>query len=374
MDFIYSQLDAELEKIVYTGINSTTTDIDINNLDRTIKVDVKCLPTSLVFAIYGQETPVSFNGSETKTIVLHDFTLDEVTPSSGYAKAYSLMKDGEAIGDTINVPLDIHINGCTLKVCSEIDVPVVGYKVGDHYLDITQSNSSEHVYCNVESTMGGLDVRVTALETKVEELEDELDAHVSNTNNPHGVTKTQVGLGDVVNKGMDDAPTSGSDKYVKSGGVYDAIQEVAGDTQDAIDGLVEDLEDGTVVPLKSTKAIQDEDGNNIKSTYSTKASVNALDERVDGVEDVLEEEVESRQSADSALGLRIDGEVANRTQAINTERGRAVAREDALDEAIENEEDRAIAKENALDNAKVDKDDNVGTLEASIIYNEIVNG
>lgn len=374
MDFIYSQLDAELEKIVYTGINSTTTDIDINNLDRTIKVDVKCLPTSLVFAIYGQETPVSFNGSETKTIVLHDFTLDEVTPSSGYAKAYSLMKDGEAIGDTINVPLDIHINGCILKVCSEVDVPVVGYKVGDHYLDITQSNSSEHVYCNVESTMGGLDVRVTALETKVEELEDELDAHTSNTNNPHSVTKAQVGLGDVVNKGMDDAPTANSDKYVKSGGVYDAIQEVAGDTQDAIDGLVEDLEDGTVVVLESTKATKDGNGDTISSTYGTKVEVGAVDDKVDALDDKVDDEITARSQGDATLNTRIANEETNRATAIANETSRAQAKETLLENAIESEEDRAIAKENALDNAKVNKNDNVGTIEASIIYNEIVNG
>lgn len=50
-----------------------------------------------------------------------------------------------------------------------------------------------------------------------------LDLHISNKNNPHGVTKAQVELGEVVNKGMDSKPTANSTNYVQSGGVYSAI-------------------------------------------------------------------------------------------------------------------------------------------------------
>lgn len=53
-----------------------------------------------------------------------------------------------------------------------------------------------------------------------------LSNHTGATGNPHSVTKSQVGLGSVVNKGMDNTPTSGSENYVKSGGVYTAIQNV----------------------------------------------------------------------------------------------------------------------------------------------------
>lgn len=50
--------------------------------------------------------------------------------------------------------------------------------------------------------------------------------HIADTNNPHGVTKAQVGLGSVVNQGMDSTPTQNSDNYVKSGGVYAAIPKI----------------------------------------------------------------------------------------------------------------------------------------------------
>lgn len=55
------------------------------------------------------------------------------------------------------------------------------------------------------------------------------DAHLIDTNNPHIVTKSQVGLGDVVNQGMDSTPTDSSQKYVTSGGVYSAIGVVQND-------------------------------------------------------------------------------------------------------------------------------------------------
>lgn len=51
----------------------------------------------------------------------------------------------------------------------------------------------------------------------------DLTSHTSNTSNPHSVSKSQVGLGNVVNKGMDTTPTSGSENYVNSGGVYTAL-------------------------------------------------------------------------------------------------------------------------------------------------------
>ena len=44
--------------------------------------------------------------------------------------------------------------------------------------------------------------------------------HLSNTSNPHGVTKAQVDLGNVENKACDTSVTSGSTNYVTSGAVY----------------------------------------------------------------------------------------------------------------------------------------------------------
>ena len=58
-------------------------------------------------------------------------------------------------------------------------------------------------------------------------LQNALTSHTGNTSNPHNVTKAQVGLTSVVDKPMDNTPTESSDNYVKSGGVYDALDEKA---------------------------------------------------------------------------------------------------------------------------------------------------
>lgn len=58
--------------------------------------------------------------------------------------------------------------------------------------------------------------------------------HINNVSNPHGVTKQQVGLGNVVNALMDNTPTENSDNYVKSGGVYTAIKNASNKADQAI--------------------------------------------------------------------------------------------------------------------------------------------
>ena len=60
------------------------------------------------------------------------------------------------------------------------------------------------------------------------------NAHIHNVNNPHSVNKKQVGLGSVINAPMDDAPISGSNNYVKSGGVYTAVKNVSAKADQAI--------------------------------------------------------------------------------------------------------------------------------------------
>lgn len=75
--------------------------------------------------------------------------------------------------------------------------------------------------------------------TDLATLRDTVNAHIQNTNNPHNVTKTQVGLGNVVNAPMDPTPTENSDNYVESGGVYTAIKNV----DDKV-GIVLDIANG----------------------------------------------------------------------------------------------------------------------------------
>lgn len=66
----------------------------------------------------------------------------------------------------------------------------------------------------------------------------DLATHVADKKNPHGVTKAQVGLGSVVNQGMDITPTSGSSKYVTSDGVFQAITYVQTQLQTNLETVI----------------------------------------------------------------------------------------------------------------------------------------
>lgn len=54
-------------------------------------------------------------------------------------------------------------------------------------------------------------------------LTTKINNHINNTNNPHKVTKAQVGLENVENKVLDNKVTENSTNYIQSGAVFDAI-------------------------------------------------------------------------------------------------------------------------------------------------------
>ncbi len=70
---------------------------------------------------------------------------------SNYAAIYKLQQTKNSIstfvGNTINIPKDMVIQSGTVETCEHNDVPIIGYVVGDKYLDLIISNSSnEHIY------------------------------------------------------------------------------------------------------------------------------------------------------------------------------------------------------------------------------------
>lgn len=67
-------------------------------------------------------------------------------------------------------------------------------------------------------------------------------SHIDRKDNPHKVTKEQVGLENVENKGMDDSPTQNSDKYVKSGGVYQFVKDEVLGEKNRVDGVLSDYQ------------------------------------------------------------------------------------------------------------------------------------
>lgn len=104
--------------------------------------------------------------------------------ASGNGKYYLVFNDGvNDIQLGVDIPLDSVIDSGSVKECDTINEPVIGYKVGDKYIDFTIANSSEHVYILVSDlvdTMEGYtgeDIKtiVTGNTIKAELIDNSID-------------------------------------------------------------------------------------------------------------------------------------------------------------------------------------------------------
>ena len=156
------------------------------------------------------QSPVSDSNiaSEKLTKDAIDTKLDKVTSSNAYARLYGV----DTLGAQAMYNLDAGKNGST-----------VAWRDAQGHLVAESPSLAGHV-----ATKKYVDDADTGISTT-------LTSHINNTDNPHNVTKAQVGLGDVENHQMDSVPTSESTNYVRSGGAYSAVQGVQGnlDTHEA---------------------------------------------------------------------------------------------------------------------------------------------
>ena len=139
---------------------------------------------------------------------------DVPTDSSYYPQDYSGSKiptsnDYMVVLDTSDYPLETLSGTWRFKYSGDweedgVNGWIVEYKVNDEPL------TSEQIYAinsGITSTIVG-----------------NINSHLENTNNPHSVTKSQVGLGNVINVGTDSIITENSDNNITSGAVYSALQ------------------------------------------------------------------------------------------------------------------------------------------------------
>ena len=104
---------------------------------------------------------------------------------------------------------------------------IQGEEDSSHYAKGTTLHETLCALYTLASKGGQASTDLATLITNVEE-------HIANKNNPHGVDKVDVKLGSVVNAPMDNTPTENSSNYVKSGGVYHAIKNVSAKADQAI--------------------------------------------------------------------------------------------------------------------------------------------
>ena len=146
-----------------------------------------------------------------------------VLDSNGKVKAMGIAY--HTIGDA-NVPSDTTITesekvDIEKALASKENLPNKTTKVR------AEGEASDTLYPTEKAVAKKITDEVLNLQQKDEAIEGKLDAHIANENNPHKVTKAQVGLDKVENKELDTEVKEGSSNYVQSGAVYSAIQNAA---------------------------------------------------------------------------------------------------------------------------------------------------
>lgn len=116
-----------------------------------------------------------------------------------------------------------------------------------------------------DNTTSGL--TATDVQDAIDENASDISSHIGNTSNPHKVTKSQVGLGSVVNTGDSATPVSGGTTKFTTGGAYVELNK----KYDINDTAETSLVDGDYIPFYDTSATAKRKTlwSNIKSVLKT---------------------------------------------------------------------------------------------------------
>lgn len=216
MNYLYGKLNKELEYVKYSGEDTDTVNITVDNTDNTIKADIVRTPKTLTIHNNIYDSYDSFNGAYDTLIELPNYEIEQEDFPEGSLLIYDFKLNGEVISK-IRIPYDKDIFNIELDVCVEDDNPLEGLHVGDPYLKITIEDghgSSTYKYISLASLVykagdsikienniisvdldnGKLSDKLNSIEQNIAQTQSELNAHVGDKANPHQVTQQQVGI------------------------------------------------------------------------------------------------------------------------------------------------------------------------------------
>ena len=216
MNYLYGKLNKELEYVKYSGEDTDTVNITVDNTDNIIKADIVRTPKTLTIHNNIYDSYDSFNGAYDTLIELPNYEIEQEESPEGSLLIYDFKLNGEVISK-IRIPYDKDIFNIELDVCVEDDNPLEGLHVGDPYLKITIEDghgSSTYKYISLASLVykagdsikienniisvdldnGKLSDRLNSIEQNITQTQSELNAHVDDKANPHQVTQQQVGI------------------------------------------------------------------------------------------------------------------------------------------------------------------------------------
>lgn len=216
MNYLYGKLNKELEYVKYSGEDTDTVNITVDNTDNTIKADIVRTPKTLTIHNNIYDSYDSFNGAYDTLIELPNYEIEQEDFPEGSLLIYDFKLNGEVISK-IRIPYDKDIFNIELDICVEDDNPLEGLHVGDPYLKITIEDghgSSTYKYISLASLVykagdsikienniisvdldnGKLSDKLNSIEQNIAQTQSELNAHVDDKANPHKVTQQQVGI------------------------------------------------------------------------------------------------------------------------------------------------------------------------------------
>lgn len=127
--------------------SSSTPQVNIDVVPENLKYDnTNSGLTSTTFQNAIDELATDIN-----SVSVPEYSIKEATTTAGYAKTYSLTKDGTEIGVKIDIPKDLVVSSGTVKEVTTANTPYSGAVKGDKYIDLVLNDSAEdHIYIPVK--------------------------------------------------------------------------------------------------------------------------------------------------------------------------------------------------------------------------------
>ena len=207
MDYIYGKLNAEILASEYNGKKSTTAEVIVDNSARTITVnvltdDASGIATKDFVNTFAKKIESKIEESETGSYNLTLSLLDANNnvidtsivelPASGGGSGDDIVS-GSYNPETENITL---LKRSGNKV--EIDLSSI----------ITDITALQNDYAELNTKVSSLDGRITANTSLINQTSADLTSHKNDKNNPHEVTKEQIGLDKVDNTSDLEKPLS----------------------------------------------------------------------------------------------------------------------------------------------------------------------
>lgn len=97
-----------------------------------------------------EDTTHRFTTDAEKTKWNLEYTIERAVTESGYASTYHLIKGGNKVGVSINIPRDQVLKSSSIKSVTTANAPYSGAKVGDKYIEFLFQNNSTPQYLPVQ--------------------------------------------------------------------------------------------------------------------------------------------------------------------------------------------------------------------------------